>query len=726
MLQVGRRRSFSPIRGYDVSSNDGPSFNDHDRGSTDEHQLHRDTHALQTRIRTLVQAEANHTHRGNDLDQAEHSQVLSGMRTKLDMSSSHDHEQRVGTGLGLGASGESGSPSIASRTRRCAQTTSVSTLARLQTPSRRSRSNSLLETAPDPDRNQRSDSNLDLQVQTPLFESKATATSALKFEGTIISSEPYAFNFISSMRASCAGNVPQNCKPPRRSVRLIRRTRGKRLHLQGSELPEKVRMRQLQLHGKALATGTLDSAYSTHAQRQAEHKPRPAPRDSMEAAAGSRLPFAPQRELTRKLINLSMKSTSPHAAPQPDEHGPSSGTDPPAAGHDHMHEVDMFDTELARNTQHLIHTHDLHPEEYTPAHARAGHGNRPGGSAARNSRSRLQAPEHAQFESASMPASSTASQVPDSSPIASKLHDSANTTSPSNLPAAALTNERYTSKSFGSNHEFKDHDGTDVDGDLEFGTLLQRMPTSNVYLISSAVLARNMPVWYLQRPVDSERVHEIVQTLERRSEAPWLPGVISCFQLTSTGDSGTGGAARRRMSVGTIQTHGVIDGQHRLIACNTWHLKGGKPVPLLVQVYRLQHADEIKQLFLELNKAESIQEVDLPDSLAPPVRLIIQKAVQALQEQYPAMFKPSARCRAPHVNAAVLRDQIFQSRARQLGKISSASSLLSLIQAANSRLAQRKDSDWPVRLRAALKKAKLHDFFIGLDIAAAIEIVEAL
>jgi hypothetical protein len=144
-------------------------------------------------------------------------------------------------------------------------------------------------------------------------------------------------------------------------------------------------------------------------------------------------------------------------------------------------------------------------------------------------------------------------------------------------------------------------------------------------------------------------------------------------------------------------------------------------------VHRVTSAAQVKSVFLELNKAESVLEVDLPDSLAPPARRTIQEAVALLQEGQPAMFKPSARCRPPHVNAAVLRDALFRSRLVQMGQVGNASQLLALMQGANSRLAQKRDVDWQVRLRGAgLKKARVHSFFLGLDLNATIAAAEEL
>jgi hypothetical protein len=48
------------------------------------------------------------------------------------------------------------------------------------------------------------------------------------------------------------------------------------------------------------------------------------------------------------------------------------------------------------------------------------------------------------------------------------------------------------------------------------------------------------------------------------------------------------------------------------------------------------------------------------DGAAAHVRAVLEEAAVALKEQYPAMCKTSTRCRPPHINLDVLRDEIFQ------------------------------------------------------------------
>ena len=44
------------------------------------------------------------------------------------------------------------------------------------------------------------------------------------------------------------------------------------------------------------------------------------------------------------------------------------------------------------------------------------------------------------------------------------------------------------------------------------------------------------------------------------------------------------------------------------------------------------------------------------------IKHIITEAVQTLSEQYTAMFKPSTRCRPPHLHADTLREDLYTVR----------------------------------------------------------------
>ena len=135
---------------------------------------------------------------------------------------------------------------------------------------------------------------------------------------------------------------------------------------------------------------------------------------------------------------------------------------------------------------------------------------------------------------------------------------------------------------------------------------------------------------------------------------------------------------------------------------------------MIVEVYPVRDESDIKRLYLEVNKGESVKEIDLPDQLAPERKLVIDGACALLQKAYPEMHKPSDRCRPPHVHRDTLRNKLFHTpAAHQAG---TAEELHRMLLRVNDRLRGRPYGQWPSRVRdKPLKKAKQHGLFLGLD-----------
>lgn len=64
----------------------------------------------------------------------------------------------------------------------------------------------------------------------------------------------------------------------------------------------------------------------------------------------------------------------------------------------------------------------------------------------------------------------------------------------------------------------------------------------------------------------------------------------------------------------------------------------------------MQSQREIVNLYVEINKSEPIQEIDLPENIATDRKRIIDDATMSLHATFLDMFKPTARCRPPHVH----------------------------------------------------------------------------
>jgi len=131
----------------------------------------------------------------------------------------------------------------------------------------------------------------------------------------------------------------------------------------------------------------------------------------------------------------------------------------------------------------------------------------------------------------------------------------------------------------------------------------------------------------------------------------------------------------------------------------------------------LESWEDTKSLFLLLNRAESVPEIDLPDTLAPAHKAVIDAAVLQLKTKYPGFFSTSSRCRPPNLHAPSLRAAIMKTGVVQRRRWS-ASALLARVERINSELSARRAQDWPTSRRGrALSKAARGGCFLGLSSA---------
>ncbi len=144
---------------------------------------------------------------------------------------------------------------------------------------------------------------------------------------------------------------------------------------------------------------------------------------------------------------------------------------------------------------------------------------------------------------------------------------------------------------------------------------------------------------------------------------------------------------------------------------------------LVVEVYAVRSEEEVKALYLEVNKAESVKEIDLPDTIAPDHKRHIDAACRLLQEMYPRMHKPSERCKPPHVHRDTLRTRLMDHRATR--GVADGAELLSMILAVNEKLKERPPGSWPDRLTKAVEKARRYGFYLGLNDFAWLDLLES-
>ena len=133
----------------------------------------------------------------------------------------------------------------------------------------------------------------------------------------------------------------------------------------------------------------------------------------------------------------------------------------------------------------------------------------------------------------------------------------------------------------------------------------------------------------------------------------------------------------------------------------------------------LEEQDDKAIIFTEINKAEPIKLLDLPGVTNKRTRDVIDYAANHFYNAFPEMFSPSQKCRAPHLNLDNLRDALFASEVMKREKISSGGELVKWMTKKNEELrevftANVIDSGKKVS-ENALKKARKHDFFLGLE-----------
>ena len=142
---------------------------------------------------------------------------------------------------------------------------------------------------------------------------------------------------------------------------------------------------------------------------------------------------------------------------------------------------------------------------------------------------------------------------------------------------------------------------------------------------------------------------------------------------------------------------------------------------ILVEVYPqrddLEEEKHAKDIFLEVNKAEPVKLVDLPGIAKASDRKIINEGAAKMQEQFPDMFKPSQRCRPPHLNIDNLRDALFASNVIERHSLKSAKALEKWMVEQNKLLASKFQAEEAQKLVSptALKKAMKYQFFLGLE-----------
>jgi hypothetical protein len=142
---------------------------------------------------------------------------------------------------------------------------------------------------------------------------------------------------------------------------------------------------------------------------------------------------------------------------------------------------------------------------------------------------------------------------------------------------------------------------------------------------------------------------------------------------------------------------------------------------ILVEVYPqnddLDESNHSKEIFLEVNKAEPVKFVDLPGVAKASHRNAINEGAARLQERFSEMFRPTQRCRPPHLNIDNLRDALFASNVIERHTLKTPKALEEWMMGQNEILATKFQSEEAKKhvSESALKKAIKFGFYLGLD-----------
>jgi len=247
-----------------------------------------------------------------------------------------------------------------------------------------------------------------------------------------------------------------------------------------------------------------------------------------------------------------------------------------------------------------------------------------------------------------------------------------------------------------------------------FGERLVDLGYKRIYLTNVSSLAR-APIWEKQRILRPDRAARIAQSKVLSGRASSFIGAITMFEDKKTGRIG------------------IVDGQHRAAAYLLLSQQGhvdGMERKVVVDVFGTESDEEVSLLFKEINSAEPIRLIDMPgEGASEQVKELLDAATDKLSAEFEDMFKPSLKCKPPHLNVDVFRDDVFQSEIISRKNFKTAKDLLDHIAAVNDTLSKRTDSQWEDVLVAnglfkskggkameqAIKKARLNKFYIGLD-----------
>jgi len=231
-----------------------------------------------------------------------------------------------------------------------------------------------------------------------------------------------------------------------------------------------------------------------------------------------------------------------------------------------------------------------------------------------------------------------------------------------------------------------------------------------IHVVSAKCLSA-IPVWEKQRVYRHERAKVMAKELKKNKQVS-LYGLITLCEDRK----------------GQLR---IIDGQHRvgMMTILQQEKEQGLEIELdeiLVEVFPHSHLQDTSsspswqefcgKVFVEINKAEPVKLIDLPGVAKTQEKRLINHVCESLRESYPDMFKPSQRCRSPHVNIDNLRNAIFTADLLDRRNLKTIEDLEAYIQDINSSLTNKyKSLPETDKQKPSIKKAIQYNFFLGLE-----------
>ena len=233
------------------------------------------------------------------------------------------------------------------------------------------------------------------------------------------------------------------------------------------------------------------------------------------------------------------------------------------------------------------------------------------------------------------------------------------------------------------------------------------------------------PVWSRNRLFRPERAEQIAKSFAKTSGVErykGFPGCLTVFELVGDAAAATKG----------VEWRGIVDGQHRVGAIARMLKSGEWPssLPVMLEVFSVDKPEDASQLFRQINLAVPVPDIDMPAAAAAASTSVVVEAktvadpkpridavADAWRARFPEFFKPSAKCRPPHVNIDVFRQTLFESDAARAAASAGEAELSAFVEAANEKAkaaAQAKSSGVPV---VGWEKAHAGGFFLGLSVA---------